>query len=181
MAKENFCCREFRSAQLRRRQSRLGATDMGGAHASITAAESVTKLRDLIEAILLGPKQSCNCFNYHPRLLKRMSLRRRIYQWSWAVRPKHRKNFRNIAPELQDRLRDMLLADIVRPGDAADLAEHLTGRLHDDRYSVVPWINAAFSLDSADVVEIGSGAGASTVAFYEATLPHAAPRTATTS
>jgi 2-polyprenyl-3-methyl-5-hydroxy-6-metoxy-1,4-benzoquinol methylase len=54
----------------------------------------------------------------------------------------------------------MLLAEIVRPDDAVDLAEHLTGRLHDDRHSVVPWIDAAFSLDGADVLEIGSGTGA---------------------
>ena len=98
--------------------------------------------------------------------LKWQSLRRRMYQWG-AVRPKHRKNFRDLAPEAQDRLRDVLLAEIVRPGDAVDLAEHLTGRLHDDRYSVVPWIDAAFSLDGADVLEIGSGTGASTVALGE--------------
>jgi NAD(P)-dependent dehydrogenase (short-subunit alcohol dehydrogenase family) len=37
-------------------------TDMGGPHATITASESVTKLRRLIET--LGPAKSGKFFNY---------------------------------------------------------------------------------------------------------------------
>ena len=55
----------------------------------------------------------------------------------------------------------------MRPGDEIDLYEHLTGRLTDDRYSVVPWIDDAYPLDGASVLEIGSGTGASTVALGE--------------
>jgi NAD(P)-dependent dehydrogenase (short-subunit alcohol dehydrogenase family) len=40
-------------------------TDMGGPHAKITSAESVTKLRRLIET--LGPAQSGKFFNYDGR------------------------------------------------------------------------------------------------------------------
>ena len=62
---------------------------------------------------------------------------------------------------------EMLISEIVRPGDEIDLYEHLTGRLTDDRYSVVPWIDDAYPLDGASVLEIGSGTGASTVALGE--------------
>ncbi|HET9606606.1 MAG TPA: SDR family oxidoreductase, partial [Nitrospira sp.] len=40
-------------------------TDMGGPHATITASESVTKLRRLIET--LGPAKSGKFFNYDGR------------------------------------------------------------------------------------------------------------------
>ena len=47
---------------LRGYQSRLVMTDMGGPHASLTTAESVTMLRRLIEG--LWPAQSGKFFNY---------------------------------------------------------------------------------------------------------------------
>ena len=40
-------------------------TDMGGSHATLTPAESVKRLRDLIET--LGPAQSGKFFNYDGR------------------------------------------------------------------------------------------------------------------
>lgn len=61
----------------------------------------------------------------------------------------------------------MLLSNIVCPEDDADLHEHLTGRLHDDRYSVIPWLDDAYPLDGATVLEIGSGTGVSAIALGE--------------
>jgi hypothetical protein len=51
--------------QLRGCQSRLLLTDMGGPHATLTPAESVTRLRRLIET--LGTAQSGKFFNYDGR------------------------------------------------------------------------------------------------------------------
>jgi S-adenosylmethionine-dependent methyltransferase len=70
-------------------------------------------------------------------------------------------------PTLAAEVREMLASDIVREGDAVDLHEHLTGRLEEDRFSVVPWIDAAYPLRGASVLEVGSGTGASAVALAE--------------
>jgi 2-polyprenyl-3-methyl-5-hydroxy-6-metoxy-1,4-benzoquinol methylase len=62
----------------------------------------------------------------------------------------------------------MLVSKIMRPGDDTNaLHMQLFGRLYDDRYSVVPWIDDAYPLNGAQILEIGSGTGASTVALGE--------------
>ena len=99
--------------------------------------------------------------------IRRQFLRRLLYRWSWAAKSRHRRRFRDISPDVVTNISDMLISEIVRPGDEIDLYEHLTGRLTDDRYSVVPWIDDAYPLDGASVLEIGSGTGASTVALGE--------------
>lgn len=98
---------------------------------------------------------------------RKQFLRRLLYSWSWAARFRHKRRFRDITPRAMKDLGDLLLTEIVHPGDEADLHEQLTGRLHDDRYSVVPWIDAAYPLDGASVLEIGSGTGVSTIALGE--------------
>ena len=81
---------------------------------------------------------------------------------------RHRRRFRDISPDIAMNISEMLISENgARPGDEIDLYEHLTGRLTDDRYSVVPWIDDAYPLDGASVLEIGSGTGASTVALGE--------------
>jgi S-adenosylmethionine-dependent methyltransferase len=50
---------------------------------------------------------------------------------------------------------------------AADLADHMTGRLDHDRRWYIPWLNAALPLDGARVLEIGCGTGVSTLALAE--------------
>jgi len=48
-----------------------------------------------------------------------------------------------------------------------DLTGHLTGRLEDDRYSKVPWLNGSKKLKGAKILEIGCGTGCATVALAE--------------
>ena len=98
---------------------------------------------------------------------RKQYLRRLVYRWGGGAGLRHRRRFREITSQAKNRHTEMLISEVVRPGDQADLYEHLTGRLHDDRYSVVPWIDAAYSLDGATVLEIGSGTGTSAVAIGE--------------
>jgi 2-polyprenyl-3-methyl-5-hydroxy-6-metoxy-1,4-benzoquinol methylase len=98
---------------------------------------------------------------------RRQSLRRRIYRWTWGAGSRYRRNFRDIDDNALAKLREMLAREIVREGDADDLHEHLLGRLDEDRFSVVPWIDAAHALKGASILEIGSGTGASAVALGE--------------
>src|SRR5271165_2571817 len=48
-----------------------------------------------------------------------------------------------------------------------DLANHLDGRLMDDRERIVPWLESFHPLTGARVLEIGCGTGASTLALAE--------------
>jgi 2-polyprenyl-3-methyl-5-hydroxy-6-metoxy-1,4-benzoquinol methylase len=48
-----------------------------------------------------------------------------------------------------------------------DLQDHLERRLSSFRTKVIPWLDAARSLDGARILEIGCGTGASTVALAE--------------
>jgi len=50
---------------------------------------------------------------------------------------------------------------------AQDLHAHLTGRLEEDRQSVIPWLDHAMNLKGKSVLEIGCGTGSSTVALSE--------------
>jgi 2-polyprenyl-3-methyl-5-hydroxy-6-metoxy-1,4-benzoquinol methylase len=93
--------------------------------------------------------------------------RRTVYRWGGGVKSRHKKRFRDISAGAMTNLREMLISEIVRTGDEVDLHEHLTGRLGDDRYSVVPWIDAAYPLAGANVLEIGSGTGVSAIALGE--------------
>lgn len=48
-----------------------------------------------------------------------------------------------------------------------DFADHLYGRLENDRRAVIPWLNSVQALENASVLEIGCGTGTSTVALCE--------------
>jgi S-adenosylmethionine-dependent methyltransferase len=50
---------------------------------------------------------------------------------------------------------------------AADLEDHLRGRLEDDRLFHVPWFDRTVTLRDARVLEIGCGTGSATVALAE--------------
>ena len=90
-----------------------------------------------------------------------------IFRLGWHLRSRYRKNFRNPSSDAWRKLHELLVAEIVHPGDNVDLHEQLTGRLHDDRYTVVPWLDEAYRLAGAEVLEIGSGTGISAVALAE--------------
>jgi len=52
-------------------------------------------------------------------------------------------------------------------GGDRDLEDHIFRRLELDRVQFAPWLSTAFRLDSARVLEIGCGTGASTAALAE--------------
>ena len=56
---------------------------------------------------------------------------------------------------------------LATPEGQADLSTHMTGRLDEFRFSVIPWLNSIFPLAGSPVMEVGCGTGASTVALAE--------------
>src|ERR1700737_1327967 len=48
-----------------------------------------------------------------------------------------------------------------------DLDDHVIARTHEDRRTVVPWLDTLFRLDGAKIIEIGCGTCCSTVALAE--------------
>jgi len=86
------------------------------------------------------------------------------------------RRFRTLRPADRERLRDVLVERRFRhaaPGHLEseegrrDLRDHLEWRLHQDRTRVVPWLDSVCPLESAKVLEIGSGTGCATVALAE--------------
>jgi 2-polyprenyl-3-methyl-5-hydroxy-6-metoxy-1,4-benzoquinol methylase len=96
----------------------------------------------------------------------RRSLRRSLHHLGGAAR-KHRARFRHIDEAARCRLQRIVRSWIPDPTDEDDLADETFGRLNDDRYTVISWLDAAIPLDGATVLEIGAGTGASTVALSE--------------
>jgi len=79
---------------------------------------------------------------------------------------------RHISLEATEKFRQRLLefrqeAVGGAAADDEDLQNHLFRRLDDNRRQVVPWLDAARSLDGAAVLEIGCGTGSATVALAE--------------
>lgn len=48
-----------------------------------------------------------------------------------------------------------------------DLTDHLINRLENDRQRIIPWLAASFPLKGKNILEIGCGTGASTIALAE--------------
>lgn len=70
--------------------------------------------------------------------------------------------------QLADRLHDFRQSTVGAPRiEDADFQNHLCRRLAENRYQVIPWLDAARSLDGAAVLEIGCGTGSATVALAE--------------
>ena len=53
------------------------------------------------------------------------------------------------------------------PQGQADLHQHLTGRISQDRVEFVPWLKSILPLKGAKILEVGCGTGSSTVAMAE--------------
>jgi 2-polyprenyl-3-methyl-5-hydroxy-6-metoxy-1,4-benzoquinol methylase len=49
----------------------------------------------------------------------------------------------------------------------ADMQQHLDGRLVRDRFDYIPWLANSIDLATAEILEIGAGTGASTIALAE--------------
>lgn len=100
--------------------------------------------------------------------LSRQSLRRRAYQLNFALKPHHRARFRTLAPDKAAELAQFTRAHYAeRVTDEGDLDAALAGALVEDRYANVPWLDAAYPLDGARILEIGCGTGESTLALAE--------------
>ncbi|WP_274628990.1 class I SAM-dependent methyltransferase [Arvimicrobium flavum] len=68
---------------------------------------------------------------------------------------------------LQRALRGKYGQGELSQGQLADLERHTTGRLNEFRELLIPWLSKNAGLASANVLEIGAGTGASTVAMAE--------------
>jgi 2-polyprenyl-3-methyl-5-hydroxy-6-metoxy-1,4-benzoquinol methylase len=86
------------------------------------------------------------------------------------------KNFRPLDEAGTERLRKSLLKNFfARRPDAylatqagmRDLANHMTGRLEQDRRTIVPWLDSVRRLVGSRILEVGCGTGASTIALAE--------------
>lgn len=93
-----------------------------------------------------------------------------------AILPRITERFRPLSESGRDLIRDALLRDMFSrssPGHLqtaqgrTDLDNHLFVRLESDRREVIPWLDDAFTLDGARILEIGCGTGASSVALAE--------------
>lgn len=100
------------------------------------------------------------------RLPTRRSLRRKLHRLGGTA-GKHRARFRNLDDAASCRLKQIVRDWIPDTTDEDDFVDQTYGRLNDDRYTVISWLDAAIRLDGATVLEIGSGTGSSTVALGE--------------
>ncbi len=102
-----------------------------------------------------------------PSSLSRQSLRRRAYQLNFALKPHHRARFRSLDTAGAQSLVDFTKANYTSITDEGDIGAALEGALSEDRQANVPWLDAAYPLDGARILEIGCGTGESTLALAE--------------
>jgi len=80
------------------------------------------------------------------------------------------KNYTPLTEVAQARIKDALVKYYYHgdvQGKYNDLQSHLILRLEEDRKSVIPWIDHHHKLHGSELLEIGSGTGASTLAYAE--------------
>ena len=98
----------------------------------------------------------------------RQALRRKAYQFSTSLKSRHKARFRTLDATKAAELAAFTSAHYAeRVTDEGDLDAALAGALVEDRYANVPWLDAAYPLDGARVLEIGCGTGESTLALAE--------------
>lgn len=93
-----------------------------------------------------------------------------------SIPPHLRRRQSNLNPgelvELEQELRAHYFSNrsrdyLTSEAGQRDLNDHLDGRLNKDRHYIIPWLASLTPLDDIDILEIGSGTGASTVAMGE--------------
>ena len=95
-------------------------------------------------------------------------------EWLRPCVPKHlAARFRLPSPQALEAVRGALVehwfdpSHLSTPEGKADLENHLSRRLEQDRRHVITWLDSARPLAGATILEIGCGTGSSTVALAE--------------
>ncbi len=111
------------------------------------------------------------------KLKRLVKLLLRYRTTSTALRRRHRNLPETGQLKLLSALKLHFFSDPIRypdpdnylatPEGQADVSAHMTKRLDEFRFSVIPWLNSIFPLAGAALMEIGCGTGASTVALAE--------------
>ena len=99
--------------------------------------------------------------------LSREELRRKVFALNFSLKPRHKQRFRKLDAARAEKLAEYTHAYYRNTSDEGDLVAALEARLNEDRSVIIPWIDAAFPLDGARVLEIGCGTGESTLALAE--------------
>lgn len=95
-------------------------------------------------------------------------LLRSVVAWlDRGARPRHRARWRHLSQERARQLSEATRRHYTNFQDEGDFDASYAARIDANRRLVVPWIDAAFPLDGAKVLEIGSGTGESTLALAE--------------
>jgi ubiquinone/menaquinone biosynthesis C-methylase UbiE len=96
-----------------------------------------------------------------------------VQSLSRPTTPRHLSdNFRELDEASRDRLKQSLVQNCFQKkmstqDDRSDLLDHLYRRTVFDRLLIIPWLDQTKPLKGANILEIGCGTGASTVALAE--------------